>query len=693
MGGNLAVQRLLRSGAIQDKLSVSEPSDPYEEEADRVAQQVVRMPAPFSVASGVASVQRQTQEEDDVVQTKPVAATPQNDFWLEALDRGGQFPSPAAREFFGRVRVQTDSEAAALAPDKPPRRPVSFPHAKVIHKALNAAIPLTGVVDVEQCNVRGTPAYTDGTMTYFAAEAPNMHVAAHEAAHQLQHAGLTGDAGLGAEGHAGAFADAITEGKPVAHLIGNHGERVAPAVRSYTLTDRAGRWRGMNPGAAVGKLSETGETLTFHGKDAYAMPGLIASAGETLSAKQAGLRLKDGGAGLTVEVPGNTEQRQEREKSGKASESKQLSRLEVEQVADPGSKEFFGDCGRLAREMMGPTGKDAPASVVCQPGGVPQVINPGISKKAAKEQVALMLFLDRKMRETPGYDKLPEEEKRKIAEAAKQEYSKLSETEKEEFIKKELKAGRVPRDKAEALGIDEFAQPGVGEAFTIVRAGPHNPNEYPYHWAAVIMVAGPDRVTFENTAESGHYDGKNTKWYLETYGPALEGQSYHDDWKSGFGPDAHTVTARTQPPTPANVADIPGKSTADLIAWYDKATPDERYYLTQELDKRTVSASVTVIVQQDWSGDDEVFLTFSASGKTVKTDKARIPKGTTQSLSVRVGGLLPMDNPLTIKVWEYDLIDPNDLIGTITWDAPYPEKSQSVTGDGANYQVTLTIPR
>ncbi|GAA2638677.1 hypothetical protein Adu01nite_78600 [Paractinoplanes durhamensis] len=36
---------------------------------------------------------------------------------------------------------------------------------------------------------------------------------ANEAAHVLQHSGQTGDAGLGAEGHAGAVADAVVAGR------------------------------------------------------------------------------------------------------------------------------------------------------------------------------------------------------------------------------------------------------------------------------------------------------------------------------------------------------------------------------------------------------------------------------------------------------------------------------------------------
>lgn len=51
--GNQAVQRLMRSNALNDvkktgiqtKLKVSQPGDPYEQEADRVAEQVIRMSA------------------------------------------------------------------------------------------------------------------------------------------------------------------------------------------------------------------------------------------------------------------------------------------------------------------------------------------------------------------------------------------------------------------------------------------------------------------------------------------------------------------------------------------------------------------------------------------------------------------------------------------------------------------------
>ena len=44
--GNRAVQKLIKSGALQAKLKIGQPNDVYEQEADRVAEQVMRMPEP-----------------------------------------------------------------------------------------------------------------------------------------------------------------------------------------------------------------------------------------------------------------------------------------------------------------------------------------------------------------------------------------------------------------------------------------------------------------------------------------------------------------------------------------------------------------------------------------------------------------------------------------------------------------------
>jgi hypothetical protein len=64
--GNQTVTRL-----IQTKLTVGSAGDRYEQEADRVAEQVMAMPAPRSAPS---SVQRAAEEEEEV-QTRPLAAS------------------------------------------------------------------------------------------------------------------------------------------------------------------------------------------------------------------------------------------------------------------------------------------------------------------------------------------------------------------------------------------------------------------------------------------------------------------------------------------------------------------------------------------------------------------------------------------------------------------------------------------
>jgi Domain of unknown function (DUF4157) len=66
--GNQAVQQLIKSGTLQAKLRIGQPGDKYEQEADRVADAVMRMPE--------RGVQRQVEpeeEEEETLQSKPLA--------------------------------------------------------------------------------------------------------------------------------------------------------------------------------------------------------------------------------------------------------------------------------------------------------------------------------------------------------------------------------------------------------------------------------------------------------------------------------------------------------------------------------------------------------------------------------------------------------------------------------------------
>jgi outer membrane protein OmpA-like peptidoglycan-associated protein len=133
---NLGVQRLVKARAdstgIHPKLTVSSPGDQFEEEADRVAEQVMRMPEPHlqracacggecpecrKEHSGRQEVQRLRLQAQDTGET---AAPP---IVGEVLASPGLPLSPAARAFmeprfghdFSRVRVHTDARAAESA--------------------------------------------------------------------------------------------------------------------------------------------------------------------------------------------------------------------------------------------------------------------------------------------------------------------------------------------------------------------------------------------------------------------------------------------------------------------------------------------------------------------------------------------------------------------------------------------------
>jgi hypothetical protein len=81
--GNLGLQRRLTSSPVQTKLEVSEPGDAHEQEADRVAEAVMRAPEPAArqvedeaeeVVATRLEAARQVEDEEEVVSTKLEAA-------------------------------------------------------------------------------------------------------------------------------------------------------------------------------------------------------------------------------------------------------------------------------------------------------------------------------------------------------------------------------------------------------------------------------------------------------------------------------------------------------------------------------------------------------------------------------------------------------------------------------------------
>jgi hypothetical protein len=117
------IGQILRNNTIKAKLAIGEPNDKYEQEADRVADEVMRMPEP--------NVQRQPEpeeEEEEPVQAKSKAGdipavTPVIESRINSLKGNGQPLDSSTRAFFeprfghdfSHVRVHADSTAADTA--------------------------------------------------------------------------------------------------------------------------------------------------------------------------------------------------------------------------------------------------------------------------------------------------------------------------------------------------------------------------------------------------------------------------------------------------------------------------------------------------------------------------------------------------------------------------------------------------
>jgi hypothetical protein len=130
--GNQAVTQLIQSGAIQAKLTIGKPNDIYEQEADRVADQVMRMSEGSLVSSHSSLGRKEDELEEENIKT-PVftksetgstpGVTPDIENSISAMKSGGQPLSESTRAFFEprfgidfrHVRVHTDSKAAQTA--------------------------------------------------------------------------------------------------------------------------------------------------------------------------------------------------------------------------------------------------------------------------------------------------------------------------------------------------------------------------------------------------------------------------------------------------------------------------------------------------------------------------------------------------------------------------------------------------
>jgi hypothetical protein len=140
MGHDFSRIPLFSPTALQTKLAIDKPGDIYEQEADRVAEQVMRMAPPAAIGPAAEAVQRKCAAREDEADAPVLGSSEEEQPQIQRLAHrvggAGEVPSnfasrlgagvpldPASRSYFeprflhdfSRVRVHTDSSAGESA--------------------------------------------------------------------------------------------------------------------------------------------------------------------------------------------------------------------------------------------------------------------------------------------------------------------------------------------------------------------------------------------------------------------------------------------------------------------------------------------------------------------------------------------------------------------------------------------------
>jgi hypothetical protein len=584
--------------------------------------------------------ERHVRDESEVADrpsVRPPASRPEVTGWM-ALQQAGN------RAVGGLLHRMAEGSAS-----------ISFPHRTAIAASTGSAVPGSAIHDPFACAERGVPAFTDGLVTRFASTAPPVHVAAHEAAHQLQHAGRTNDHGLGAERHAHGIAEATAAGRSARDLVGASGAAVGSAVRDYTELPEAtqaasGEWR-------VGGTAKVGDqgrmVITSTNKHLlYADPVLITEANAILQAKKSGVRIEPGPAGPSGQAPDG-------------SGFRTTVRANYKILMDEDNEEFYADCGVSAREVQGPSLSHIPPRGIYKDTAGTRMETTARSTDPADFRNEILV------RAGLGAD----------GPSALTAYYALNAVDKDAFDKKH--------------GINRYAAPGIGEAYTRRRDDARTDKGYNFHWAGVIMMAGGDRVTFENYTKGGGTYATDDDWYFGMYGsPAKPHQTFHEYWARGVGePGLGTTMAAATSPDPSPF--IPGTAalpTVELIKKYRaSAVQAERMAIEGEMGNRWVK--VTVLVKKAQEGTDDVYVEATHAGRRHRTGEADMRSGDKQTFWVPLGRLAPITGKIIVSVYDYDTLSGNDMISIIHFDDPYAPAVDNRPWDGAEYHTTVEFDR
>ena len=148
------------------------------------------------------------------------------------------------------------------------------------------------------------------------------------------------------------------------------------------------------------------------------------------------------------------------------------------------------------------------------------------------------------------------------------------------------------------------------------------------------------------------------------------------------------------------------RGTGNLIAWINmvnfqisglKAGTDrtnkefEKRALETELAKRNIEVQVNVRKTED-VGADEVYVVARRGKRSVKSGVRDINDGQKSLFKLSLADLLPIDGPITIEVYDEDVIS-DDQIVKMDWTAFHIPAENTKSAKGADYRVKVTFDK
>jgi Domain of unknown function (DUF4157) len=135
--------------------------------------------------------------------------------------RRQEVPAPGKVSLLSRL--YSSSSDTRGENDREAREPAPFPHREVIERSFGHAVPAhahIGPRAAEASRAQGAEAFAERGEVAFASRSPELHTAAHEAAHVLQETVGAAGAPKDLEAHAEQAAALVTAGRSAAHLFG-----------------------------------------------------------------------------------------------------------------------------------------------------------------------------------------------------------------------------------------------------------------------------------------------------------------------------------------------------------------------------------------------------------------------------------------------------------------------------------------